>query len=85
MDNLTGLLFSREKVIATQLLIMMVKGSYNIQRRELISSICITSRVHGVHKNVTQYSPAAVFQRFSTKTNELSLALNFSYSWHKAN
>ena len=55
----------------------------NIQRRELISSICKTLRALSVHRNVSQYSP--VLQRFSAKTIELSLALNLSYSWHKAN
>jgi len=79
IDNLTGLLFSREKVIATQLLNYDRNWKLlNIQKRELTSPICKTLRVHGVHRNVTQYSP--VLQRFSAKTNELSLALNFSYS-----
>ena len=79
IDNLTGLFFSREKVIATELLTSDRKWKLlNIQKRELISSICKTLRVHGVHRNVTQYSP--VLQRFSAKTNELSLALTFSYS-----
>ena len=56
---------------------------HDIQKRELVLSICKTLRVYGVHRNVTQYSP--VLQRFSAKTNELSRALIFSYSWHKAN
>ena len=67
-----------KKVIATQLLIMIVTGSYAIFRKELLLSICKTLRVYGVHKDVTQYSP--VLQRFSGKTNESSLALIFSYS-----
>ena len=41
---------------------------HNIQRRELILSIWKALPVHGVHRNVTQYSP--VLQRFSAKTNE---------------
>ena len=53
---------------------------HDIQKRELVLSICKTLRVYGVHRNVTQYSP--VLQRFSAKTNELSRALIFSYSWH---
>jgi len=72
------------KVIATQLLIMIVTGSYTVfEKRELVLSICKTLRVYGVHRNVTRYSP--VLQRFSAKANELSRALILSYSWHKAN
>ena len=56
---------------------------HDIQKRELVLSICKTLRVYGVHRNVTQYSP--VLQRSSAKTNELSRALIFSYSWHKSN
>ena len=55
---------------------------HDIQKRELVLSISKTLRVYGVHRNITQYSP--VLQRFSAKTNELSRALIFSYSWHKA-
>ena len=62
-----------KKVIATQLLIVIVT---DIQKRELVLSICKTLRVYGVHRNVTQYS--SVRQRFSVKTNESSLALIFS-------
>ena len=73
VDNLTGLLFSRGKVIATQLIITIVRGSYTIFREE--NWFC----PYGKHcectvfiLNVTQYSP--VLQRFSAKTNELIIA-----------
>ena len=69
-----------KKVIATQLLIMIVTGSYSIFRKEkLILSICKALRVSSVRRNVTQNSP--LLQRFSAKRNTLI----FSYSWHKAN
>ena len=58
IDNLTGLFFSREKVIATKLLTYDPNWKLlNIQKTELFSSICKALRVHGVHRNVIQYSP----------------------------
>ena len=72
IGNLISFLNSFEKVIATQLLNYDRNWKLlNIQKRELTSSICKALRVHGVHRNVTQYSP-------------VQLTTPRRVSWHRA-
>ena len=74
-----------KKVLTTQLLTRIATGSYTIFRKENwfcpFAKHCECTVFIGMFS--TQYSP--VLQRFSPKTNELSLALIFGYLRHKAN